>query len=146
MLLVCLFVSWAAFEKSSTGRVCMLLVLSAAVFTDGCFWHLLDQLVTAPIIELGKAAAAIGGGDMTARVNIGRVIFRDEIDDLRLIFNSMVEEIAASHDAMEQKASPLKDLFLDLSVLCMFAVGGPLISKFCCCCFCFCALLFLPLV
>jgi nitrogen fixation/metabolism regulation signal transduction histidine kinase len=108
----------------------MLLVLSAAVFTDRCFWHLLDQLVTAPIIEIGKTAAAIGGGDMTARVNIGRVIFRDEIDDLRLIFNSMVEEIAASHDAMEQKASPLKDFFLDLSVLCMFAVGGPLISKF----------------
>ncbi len=137
MLLVCLFVSWAAFEKFSTSRLCMLLVISAAVFTDRCFWHLLDQLVTAPIIELGKTAAAIGGGDMTARVNIGRVIFRDEIDDLRLIFNSMVEEIAASHDAMEQKASPLKDLFLDLSVLCMFAVGGPLISKFCCCFFVF---------
>jgi len=48
---------------------------------------------------------AIGGGDMNARVNIGRVIFWDEIDDLRQIFNSMAEEISCSHHAMEQKAS-----------------------------------------
>ncbi len=64
-----------------------------------------NQLVTAPIIELGKTAVAIGGGDMNARVNIGRVIFWDEIDDLRQIFNSMAEEISCSHRAMEQKAS-----------------------------------------
>jgi methyl-accepting chemotaxis protein len=135
-----------AFRPVSRIRI-VIIVAMTCILIVGIFASLvLAKLVTAPIIELGKTAAAIGGGDMTARVNIGRVIFRDEIDDLRLIFNSMVEEIAASHDAMEQKASPLKDLFLDLSVLCMFAVSGPLISKFCCCCFCFHALLFLPLV
>lgn len=62
------------------------------------------QLFTAPMIELGKVAAAIGGGDMGARLHVGTVIFRDEIDDLRRIFNSMADEIASSHSALEQKA------------------------------------------
>ncbi len=61
------------------------------------------QLFTAPIIELGKVATAIKGGDMGARVKIGSVVFRDEIDDLRRIFNSMAEEIATSHAELERK-------------------------------------------
>jgi nitrogen fixation/metabolism regulation signal transduction histidine kinase len=61
------------------------------------------QFFTAPIIELGKVATAIRGGDMGARVRIGSVVFRDEIDDLRRIFNSMAEEIATSQAELEQK-------------------------------------------
>lgn len=48
-------------------------------------------------------ATAIRGGDMGARVKIGSVVLRDEIDDLRQIFNSMAEEIATSHTELEQK-------------------------------------------
>lgn len=65
------------------------------------------QLFTAPIIELGNVATAIKGGDMGARVKIGSVILRDEIDDLRRIFNGMAEEIATSHAQLEHKVRPL---------------------------------------
>ncbi|KAH9546116.1 hypothetical protein CY35_12G078900 [Sphagnum magellanicum] len=106
-----------AFRPVSRIRI-VIIVAMTCILIVGIFASLvLAKLVTAPIIELGKAAAAIGGGDMTARVNIGRVIFRDEIDDLRLIFNSMVEEIAASHDAMEQKCAEVTRRTQDVALV-----------------------------
>jgi signal transduction histidine kinase len=106
-----------AFRPVSTIRI-VIIVAMTCILIAGIFASLvLAKLVTAPIIELGKTAAAIGGGDMTARVNIGRVIFRDEIDDLRLIFNSMVEEIAASHDAMEQKCAEVTRRTQDVALV-----------------------------
>lgn len=80
------------------------------------------QLFTAPIIELGKVATAIKDGDMGARVKIGSVILRDEIDDLRRIFNGMAEEIATSHAQLEHKAS-LLDFFFSFSLLLLFSRG-----------------------
>jgi signal transduction histidine kinase len=106
-----------AFRPVSRIRI-VIIVAMTCILIVGIFASLvLAKLVTAPIIELGKTAAAIGGGDMTARVNIGRVIFRDEIDDLRLIFNSMVEEIAASHDAMEQKCAEVTRRTQDVALV-----------------------------
>lgn len=63
-------------------------------------------------------ATAIKGGDMGARVKIGSVILRDEIDDLRRIFNGMAEEIATSHAQLEQKARRLYSKLLSLLILC----------------------------
>lgn len=40
---------------------------------------------------------------MDARVKIGTVVFRDEIDDLRRIFNGMAEETALSHAQLRLK-------------------------------------------
>ena len=40
---------------------------------------------------------------MAARVKIGTVVFRDEIDDLRRIFNRMAEETAHSHAELRLK-------------------------------------------
>lgn len=81
------------------------------------------QLFTAPIIELGNVATAIKGGDMGARVKIGSVILRDEIDDLRRIFNGMAEEIATSHAQLEHKARPFHSslsMCFSMSLLLMF--------------------------
>lgn len=52
---------------------------------------------------------------MGARVKIGSVIFRDEIDDLRRIFNNMAEEIATSHAELKQKVGRAPDL-----IFCLF--------------------------
>lgn len=46
---------------------------------------------------MGKVVIVIKGGDMGVWVKIGFVIFWDEIDDLRWIFNNMVEEIVISY-------------------------------------------------
>uniref|UniRef100_A0A7I4F5D3 histidine kinase n=1 Tax=Physcomitrium patens TaxID=3218 RepID=A0A7I4F5D3_PHYPA len=75
----------------------------------------LAKLFTAPIIELGKVATAIKGGDMGARVKIGSVIFRDEIDDLRRIFNNMAEEIATSHAELKQKSMQVSERIRELA-------------------------------
>ncbi|XP_024535096.1 uncharacterized protein LOC9658361 [Selaginella moellendorffii] len=61
------------------------------------------KIFTSPIIELGRVAAALGEGDMGARVNIGCVWFRDEIHELQVIFNSMADQISNHHATLEQK-------------------------------------------
>ncbi len=80
------------------------------IFNKFCVYLFVLQLFTAPIIELGKVATAIKGGDMGARVKIGSVLLRDEIDDLRRLFNSMAEEIATNHAELERKVCFVADL------------------------------------
>lgn len=77
-----------------------------------CF--ILFQLFTAPIIELTKVATDIKNGDMEARVKIGTVVFRDEIDDLRRIFNGMGEKIATSHAELQLKVCMMLDCIVPL--------------------------------
>ncbi|KAG0611779.1 hypothetical protein M758_7G164000 [Ceratodon purpureus] len=91
--------------------VAMIIILLVGVMAS----LLLAKLFTAPIIELGKVATAIKGGDMGARVKIGSVVLRDEIDDLRRIFNSMAEEIATSHAELEQKSIQVSERVRELA-------------------------------
>jgi signal transduction histidine kinase/DNA-binding response OmpR family regulator len=89
----------------------MIIILIVGVTASFC----LAKLFTAPIIELGKVATAIKDGDMGARVKIGSVILRDEIDDLRRIFNGMAEEIATSHAQLEHKSMQVTERITELA-------------------------------
>ncbi|KAG0559642.1 hypothetical protein M758_10G116400 [Ceratodon purpureus] len=93
--------------------VAMIIILMVGVLASFC----LAKLFTAPIIELGNVATAIKGGDMGARVKIGSVILRDEIDDLRRIFNGMAEEIATSHAELEQKSKQVTERIKELALV-----------------------------
>ena len=61
------------------------------------------QIVSSPIVELKKAAVALGQGNMTARVKKGTILFRDEIADLKDTFNSMANQIASHQMILEHK-------------------------------------------
>ncbi|KAH8959773.1 hypothetical protein BDL97_06G094800 [Sphagnum fallax] len=106
-----------AFRPVATIHIVIIVAMISILIVGIVTSLVLAKLVTAPIIELGKTAVAIGGGDMNARVNIGRVIFWDEIDDLRQIFNSMAEEISCSHRAMEQKCAEVTRRTEDLALV-----------------------------
>jgi nitrogen fixation/metabolism regulation signal transduction histidine kinase len=61
------------------------------------------QVISSPIVELKRAAVALGRGDMTARVKKGTVFFRDEIGDLKDTFNSMANQLANHQMILEHK-------------------------------------------
>ncbi|KAI5063146.1 hypothetical protein GOP47_0021693 [Adiantum capillus-veneris] len=63
----------------------------------------LAKVFASPIVELGKAAIALGQGDMTARVKKGTVLLRDEIADLKDTFNSMAHQISSHQSILEHK-------------------------------------------
>lgn len=63
----------------------------------------LAKVFTSPIVELGRAAVALGQGNMTTRVRKGSVLLRDEIADLKDIFNSMAHQIASHQLILEHK-------------------------------------------
>ncbi|MCO5581908.1 hypothetical protein L7F22_035797 [Adiantum nelumboides] len=63
----------------------------------------LAKVFASPIVELGKAAIALGQGDMTARVKKGTVLLRDEIADLKDTFNSMALQISSHQSILEHK-------------------------------------------
>uniref|UniRef100_A0A7I4EIZ9 histidine kinase n=1 Tax=Physcomitrium patens TaxID=3218 RepID=A0A7I4EIZ9_PHYPA len=104
-----------AFQPVQRVRVVIILAMIIILLVGVLASLGLAKLFTAPIIELGKVATAIKGGDMGARVKIGSVILRDEIDDLRRIFNSMAEEIATSHAALEHKSMQVSERVRELA-------------------------------
>lgn len=63
----------------------------------------LAKIFTSPIIELGRAAASLGQGNMRTRVRKGTILLRDEIADLKDIFNSMAQQIASHQLILEHK-------------------------------------------
>ncbi|MCO5558370.1 hypothetical protein L7F22_011951 [Adiantum nelumboides] len=62
----------------------------------------LAKIFSRPIVELGRAAVALGQGDMSTRVTKGTVLLRDELADLKDIFNSMAHQLAHHHQILEQ--------------------------------------------
>ncbi|KAH7422381.1 hypothetical protein KP509_12G006200 [Ceratopteris richardii] len=72
----------------------------------------LAKIFTSPIIELGKAAASLGQGNMNTRVRKGTILLRDEIADLKDIFNSMAQQISSHQLILEQK---VRERTLDLA-------------------------------
>jgi nitrogen fixation/metabolism regulation signal transduction histidine kinase len=68
-------------------------------------FQIIVQVVSSPIVELKRAAVALGQGDMTARVKQGTVFFRDEIGDLKDTFNSMANQLANHQMILEHKVS-----------------------------------------
>ncbi|XP_002967448.2 uncharacterized protein LOC9635761 [Selaginella moellendorffii] len=81
--------------------VTIVVILVVGIIASLC----LAKVFTAPIIELGKVAAALGSGDMGARVKSNSAWFRDEIHDLQGIFNSMADQISDHHSTLEQKVA-----------------------------------------
>lgn len=67
------------------------------------FIYYFAQIFTSPIIELGRAAASLGQGNMRTRVRKGTILLRDEIADLKDIFNSMAQQIASHQLILEHK-------------------------------------------
>lgn len=72
----------------------------------------LAKIFTSPIIELGRAAASLGQGDMRTRVRKGTILLRDEIADLKDSFNSMAHQIASHRLILEHK---VRERTLDLA-------------------------------
>lgn len=72
----------------------------------------LAKIFTSPIVELGRAAASLGQGNMHTRVRKGTILLRDEIADLKDIFNSMAQQIASHQLILEHK---VRERTLDLA-------------------------------
>jgi two-component system, sensor histidine kinase and response regulator len=64
--------------------------------------YVLARRFARPILELAGSAAAVAGGDHTTRVP---VTSRDEIGALAAAFNRMTEEVARSHETLEQRVT-----------------------------------------
>lgn len=58
-----------------------------------------------PLGRLVRATEKVRAGDFSERVNIGRVFFRDEVDDLNRNFNAMTENLQDLYTGLEQKVS-----------------------------------------
>ncbi|KAH7440232.1 hypothetical protein KP509_04G097600 [Ceratopteris richardii] len=65
----------------------------------------LAKAFTSPIIELGKAAFALGQGDMRTRVKKGSSCFHDEFSNLKDAFNGMAHRIASHQYILEHEVS-----------------------------------------
>eukprot|EP00250_Pteridium_aquilinum_P001801 c12012_g2_i1 orf=431-3637(+) len=63
----------------------------------------LAKVFASPIVDLGRAAVALGQGDMTARVKKGTILLRDEIADLKDTFNSMAHQLSSHQSILEDK-------------------------------------------
>ncbi|KAH7431200.1 hypothetical protein KP509_08G035900 [Ceratopteris richardii] len=72
----------------------------------------LAKVFTSPITELGRAAASLGQGNMQTRVRKGTLLLRDEISDLKDIFNSMAQQISSHQLILEHK---VRERTLDLA-------------------------------
>ncbi|MCO5568546.1 hypothetical protein L7F22_022245 [Adiantum nelumboides] len=72
----------------------------------------LAKIFTSPIVELGRAAASLGQGNMHTRVRKGTILLRDEIADLKDIFNSMAQQISSHQLILEHK---VRERTLDLA-------------------------------
>jgi class 3 adenylate cyclase/HAMP domain-containing protein len=70
----------------------------------------LTTRLTAPVLTLGKTAALLGAGDLTARAN-PRTRNQDELDELANTFNHMADNLQESYANLEQKvADKTRDL------------------------------------
>ncbi|KAH6555527.1 hypothetical protein KP509_1Z246700 [Ceratopteris richardii] len=65
----------------------------------------LAKVFSRPIVDLGRAAIALGQGDISTRIRKGAVLLRDELDDLKDIFNSMAHQITYHHQILERRVA-----------------------------------------
>lgn len=63
------------------------------------------RALVSPIVRLRDAAVRLSSGDMTARAPLTSVWFPDEIEQLRLAFNSMADTISNSYNSMEAQVA-----------------------------------------
>ncbi|MCO5579739.1 hypothetical protein L7F22_033599 [Adiantum nelumboides] len=84
-------------------RFVILVTFSVLLFVGAVASLGLAKVFTSPIIELGKAAFALGRGEMRTRVKKGSSLFQDEISNLKDAFNGMAHQIASHQYILEHK-------------------------------------------